>query len=83
MEPTTRLHLVQRFMSGAVLVLPLYVLVVWRGTAVPFLYFPLDIVLTPGLYIPFALLPSDLLIKIQYTILNLFHLCDICCSSCP
>jgi len=69
-------------MSGAVLALHLYILVVWGGTAVPFFYFPFDIVLTPGLSIPFGLLSSDLLTKIQYTILNLSHLCDICCSSC-
>jgi hypothetical protein len=62
---------------------PLYVLVVWSGKALSFLYFPFDIVLTPGLSIPFGLLPSDLLIKIKYAILNLSHLCDICCSSCP
>jgi hypothetical protein len=83
MELTTHLHLVLRLMSGVVLVLPLYVLVVWRGTVVPFLYFPFDIVLTPGLSIPFGLLPSDLLIKIQYMILNLSHLCDVCRSYCP
>jgi len=87
MEPTTHHHLVLRLMSGAVRALRLYILVVWGGTAVPyFFYFPSDIVLTivptPSLSIPFGLLPSDLLIKIQYTILNLSHLCDIGCSSC-
>jgi hypothetical protein len=55
-------------MSGTVFVLALYVLVVWRGTAVPFLFFPFDTVLTPSLNIPFGLLLSDLLIKIQHTI---------------
>jgi hypothetical protein len=77
MERTTHIRVMLRLLSGAVLVLPLNVLVVWRGTTVPFLYFPYDIVLTPGLSIPFGLLPSYLLIKIQYTILNLSHLCDI------